>query len=151
MLKAWFWTVATIVFSLVLPVSAQTTPSTQHPTRTQVRQEPCWQQAGITQEAKEQRDAIARDTRSQVEQVCADSSLNDQQKKQKIHEIRQEAKQKVGGLISEQQQEQLQACQKERAGNHPAPAATPHGGGPCGEFTSPSGNHAAGNSGEENH
>jgi Spy/CpxP family protein refolding chaperone len=133
-----------------LLVSAQTSPP-QHPTRTKVREEPCWQKVGITQEVKDQRDQIARDTRSQVEQVCADSSLNDQQKKQKIHEIHQDAKQKSQGLMSPQQLEELQACQKERAGSHPTSAGMQHGGGPCAEFNSPTGNHAAGNSGAENH
>jgi hypothetical protein len=133
-----------------LSVGAQTTPA-QHPTRTKVREEPCWQKVGITQEVKEQRDQIARDTHSQVEQVCADSSLNDQQKKQKIHEIRQDAKQKSQGLMSQQQLEELQACQKERAGSHPTSAGMQHGGGPCAGFTSPTGNHAAGNSGAQNH
>ena len=149
MSKASILLIAAMVFSLALTTRAQTNSGAQRPTRTQVRQEPCWQQVGITQEAKEQRDAIARDTRSQVQQVCADSSLSDQQKKQKIHEIRQESKQKVGGLISEQQQEQLQACQKERAANHPTSAGPQHGGGPCAEFASPQ-SHAAATSGEAN-
>jgi hypothetical protein len=73
--------------------------------------------------------------------------LNDQQKKQKIHEIRQESKQKVAGLMTEQQQQELQSCQKERAASHPAPAGTQSGmqhgsGGPCGNLASSGANNS---------
>ena len=120
------------------PSSAQTNAQrAQRPTRVRVHQEPCWQQVGISKDVIDQRKAVELDTRSQVQAVCADSSLNDQQKKQKIHEIHQESKQKVAGLMTEQQQQDLQSCQKERAANHPAPAGTQHGGGgPCGNLAS---------------
>jgi hypothetical protein len=145
MSKTFLWLIAAIILSVcsAQPSGAQVNPNAQRPTRTQVREEPCWQKVGITKEVKEQRDAIALDTRSQVQAVCADTSLAPQQKKQKIQQIHQESKQKVGGLISEQQQEELQACQKERAASHPSSAGTQHGGGPCGEMTSPSA-HTAG-------
>jgi hypothetical protein len=109
----------------------------QRPTRVQVHQEPCWQQAGISKDVIDQRQAVELDTHSQIQAVCADSSLTDPQKKQKIHEIHQESKQKVAGLMTEQQQQELQSCQKERAANHPAPAGTqPGGGGPCANMAS---------------
>ncbi len=104
----------------------------------------------------DQREAIARDTRSQVTAVCADSSLTPQQKKQKIHEIRQGAKEKSEALLSQQQQEDLQACQKERAASRPSSPVAQHGGhgaGPCGELTPQAGSNPggqAGNPGDEN-
>ena len=120
-----------------VPSSAQTNAQrAQRPTRVQVHQEPCWQQVGISKDVIDQREAVARETRSQVQAVCADSSLTDPQKKQKIHAIHQESKQKVAGLMTEQQQQDLQSCQKERAANHPAPAGMQHGGGPCGNLAS---------------
>ena len=127
------------------PSSAQTNAQrAQHPARVRVHQEPCWQQVGISKDVIDQRKAIELDTRSQVQAVCADSSLTDQQKKQKIHEIHQESKQKMAGLMTEQQQQELQSCQKERAANHPAPTGTQHtGGGPCANFAS-SGAHNSG-------
>jgi hypothetical protein len=145
MSKTFLGFVAAIIFSLcsARPSSAQTNGQVQHPAQARVREEPCWQKVGITKEAKEQRDAITHDTHSQVEAVCADSSLTPQQQKQKIHQIRQESKQKVGALIGEQQQEELQACQKERAATHPSSTGMQHGGGgPCGALTSPAGHHA---------
>jgi hypothetical protein len=103
-------------------------------------EEPCWKQAGIPKSAIEEREAIQRETRSQVEAVCADNALTPQQKRQRIREIRQEARQRAEALISPQQQEALQSCQKERAANHPpAPGLHKGGGGtgPCGELLPP--------------
>ena len=143
------------LLSFAFPAAAQTgTPNSPHPRTVRAKQEPCWQQVGVSKDVIDQRDAIQKDTHSQVEAVCADSSLNVQQKKQKIHEIRQEAKQKMSGLISEEQQHQLEACHKERAGNSPVGAGVKHPGvGPCGEMESPNGGHAgqSGGSGAESH
>jgi hypothetical protein len=137
-----------VVLGSAAPSSAQTNAQrAQRSTRVQVHQEPCWQQVGISKDVIDQRKAVEADTHSQVQAVCADSSLNDQQKKQKIHEIRQESKQKVAGLMTEQQQQELQSCQKERAANHPAPAGTQPGmqhggGGPCGSLASSGANNS---------
>ena len=131
-----------VVLVLAGPSSAQTNSQrAQHPTHVRVHQEPCWQQVGISKDVIDQRKAVELDTHSQVQAVCADSSLNDQQKKEKIHEIHQESKQKLAGLMTEQQQQDLQSCQKERAANHPAPGGTQPGmqhggGGPCGNLAS---------------
>jgi len=121
-----------------------------------VRQEPCWKQVGISKTAIEEREAISREKRSQVEAVCADSSLTLPQKQQRIREIRQQAKERSEALISPQQDEELQACQKERAASHPPSSGIHHGGGetgPCAELTTPAAPHPQserGNVGEEN-
>jgi hypothetical protein len=129
------------------PANAQTSnPTTPRPRTAKVQQEPCWQKVGISKDVIDQREQMDRDRDSQIQSVCSDTSMTPQQKKQKIHEIRQETKQKVSGLISEQQQQELEACHKERGGaNHPAPAGGQRAGaGPCGELTSPNGNHPGG-------
>jgi hypothetical protein len=99
------------------------------------RVEPCWQQAGISKSAMQERGAIARETRSQVEAVCANSSLTPQQRQQQIRQIHRQAKERQDALVSPSQLEALQACQKERAGAHPPAPGLHHGGGlgPCGE------------------
>lgn len=113
-------------------------PNTQHPRTMKAKQEPCWQQVGISKDVIDQRDSIQQDTHSQVQSVCADTSLTPQQKNQKIREIHQEAKQKMSGLISEEQQQQLETCRKGRAENSPVAAGVKHpGAGPCGEMVSP--------------
>ena len=120
-------------------------PNTQHPRTVRAKQEPCWQQVGISKDVIDQRDVIQQDTHSQVQSVCADTSLTPQQKNQKIREIHQEAKQKMSGLISEEQQQQLEACRKGRAENSPVAAGVKHpGAGPCGAMGSPSGGQTAG-------
>ena len=137
-----FFAAVLLLVSFALPAAAQVNnPNTQRTVR--AKQEPCWQQVGVSKDVIEQRDAIQQDTHSQVASVCADTSLNMQQKKQKIHEIRQEAKQKMSGLISDEQQQQLEACHKERAGNSPVATGAKHPGvGPCGEMESPNAGHA---------
>lgn len=98
---------------------------------------PCWQVAGISKAAMQERQALARETRAQVEQVCAGSSLTPQQKHQQIREIQQAAKAKSEALVTPQQQEALQACQKERSAGRPSRMGAPHGvgGGPCAEMS----------------
>src|SRR5215469_5666431 len=115
-------------------------PLAQRVPQERVHQEPCWKLVGVSKAAIDERQAIARETRFQVEAVCVDSSLTPEQKRQRIREIRQQAKQRSESLISPQQQEELQACQKERAASHPASPGVHHAGGatgPCGELLTP--------------
>jgi len=102
-------------------------------------QPPCWEQAGISKAAMQQRRQIQQETQSQVQAVCADSSLTPQQKAAKIREIHQQAHQQSEALITPAQTEAMKACQQERAANAPHPPVphpgTPHpGAGPCGEM-----------------
>jgi len=140
-------TVLICLLGTMSPANAQTSnPTNPQPRTPQVQQEPCWQKVGISKDVIDQREQMDRDRDSQIQSVCSDTSMTPQQKKQKIHEIRQETKQKVSGLISEQQQQELEACHKERGGvNHPAAAGGQRAGaGPCGELTAPNANHPAG-------
>jgi len=140
------------LFSFASLAAAQVNnPNPQYPKAAHVKQEPCWQQVGISKEVIDQRDAIQQDTHSEIQSVCADSSLTPQQKNQKIREIHQEAKQKMSGLISAEQQQQLEACRKERAGNYPASAGAKHAGtGPCGDSQAPKAGTQTTGSGTEN-
>src|SRR5581483_2142759 len=148
MLRTLLLFLAAIAFS-INPVAgiAQTANKPAQPApQTRVCQEPCWQQVGISQDAIQQRDQIARDRHTQVESVCADTSLTPKQQKEKIKEIRQQAKGKMDAVITPEQEQQLQACQKERAGNvnHTStPAAHPDSG-PCGNLASSSTSNSGG-------
>ena len=102
---------------------------------------PCWEVAGISKSAIAERRRIEQETRSQVQSVCNDSSLNEQQKREKIREIRQQSHQQIEGLVSPQQ-EALKACQSERTAARGGSAGHGAGGihrgeGPCGEMTAP--------------
>ena len=107
-------------------------PVTPRPVQ-QPRVEPCWQVAGISKATMQERAAVERETGSQIAAVCADAALTAQQRRDQIHQIREQAKQRQEALISSSQQEALQACQKERVAAHPPAPGLHHGGGPCGD------------------
>lgn len=105
------------------------------------RQEPCWQEAGISKGAMQQRKSIEQSTRGEIQSVCANSSLTPQQRREQIRAIRQRKRQQIDALISPQQREALKACQESRAKGHPGPGGFHggggHGEGPCGELSEP--------------
>ncbi len=94
---------------------------------------PCWQQAGIQKSVMEQRWELERQTRSEVEAVCSNSSLTPQQKREQVTAIRQQGHQKAEGLVTPEQEKTLTACQQERGMGHPGGAHEGMGGG-CGEW-----------------
>ena len=99
------------------------------------RQEPCWEVAGVSKSAIEQRQAIARQARQEVEAVCSNSSLSIQQKRQQIQQIHQQEREQIDAIITTEQREAMRSCQEQRnpphAGGH---AGGGHAGGPCGEM-----------------
>jgi Spy/CpxP family protein refolding chaperone len=127
-----------------LPLAAQDAPSSNPnpaPSARSARRpavEPCWQQAGIEKSAMEQIWSIQRETRTQVEGVCANSSLTPEEKHQQLKEIHQQAHEKMDGIITADQQKAMTACQQERRENHPAGAraggGTATAGDGCGDW-----------------
>ncbi len=115
-------------------VAKNTQPSASQPIKGS-KHEACWKQLGIPQNVIEQRKGIEETAHSQIQGVCSDSSLSQQQKTQKIREIRKDSHQQMEGLLSPQQQEALKQCQRERvgAGAHPGAAhgGAAHAGNPC--------------------
>jgi len=105
----------------------------------QAHQPPCWQEAGVSKSAMEQRQGIQRKTKAEVEAVCAETSLSPQQRHQRIQQIHEQAKQEMDALVSPQQLEAIKSCQMSRNhGGHPV-AGHPVAGaghGPCGELSS---------------
>jgi Spy/CpxP family protein refolding chaperone len=132
----WFGFAATLVTLLgTYPLAAQTASSPLSPRgTTPTHKQPCWQQAGVSQSAMQQRKQIEENTHSQIEAVCSDSSLAPQQKQQKIQQLHQEAQKQVGGLITPQQEAAIKSCRESR-GEGPHMSGV-HSGGPCGEMTS---------------
>jgi hypothetical protein len=111
------------------------TTTSRPPGRTTTnRQEPCWQVAGVSKAAIQQRQAIARQARQEVEAVCANPSLSVAQKRERIREIRQQEHVQIEALISPQQQEAIRACQQSRGGHLGGGGGHLGGGrgGPCG-------------------
>jgi hypothetical protein len=111
-----------------------TRPSTTSPSTAQSSQkrQPCWQQAGVTRSALQQRRQIAENMHSQIESVCANTSLTAQQRHQQIQQIREQAQSRMSGLVSASQMESIRSCRAQRG---EAGSAQHHGGmGPCGEM-----------------
>jgi hypothetical protein len=137
--KTFSFLTAPLLLLSCTPMLAQSTPPPANPpaqTRMGGRGgTPCWQQAGIDKSVMEQRWALERDTRSQVEAVCSNSSLTPQQKQQQAREIHQQAKTKMEGLVTADQEKALTACQQQRGMNHTGMGggAGREGGG-CGEW-----------------
>ena len=98
---------------------------------------PCWKQAGISQSAMQQEKQIRQNTRSQVEAVCANSSLSPQQKRQQIRQIHEQARQQMESIITPQQRQALESCRAQRGeGGHRMGGMRrgAGGAGPCGEM-----------------
>ena len=99
------------------------------------RQEPCWETAGVTRAALQQRRALARQARQEAEAVCANSSLSIQQKRQQIQQIHQRERQEIDAIITPAQQDAMRSCEELRHGVHKGGGGHVGGGhGPCGEM-----------------
>jgi len=123
--------VAWVVLLSAASLWAQASRPAPNPT-TPGKQEPCWKQVGISQSALQQHREIAQQTHSQVEAVCANSSLTAKQKQQQIRQIREQAHAKMDKLVSPSQMEALKSCRAKRGMGGAPPAAG--GTGPCGEM-----------------
>jgi len=129
----WAYAAAGAVLFSALSLWAQAgRPTGPSPGAPPAKQEPCWKEVGISQPALQQRRQIAEQTHSQVEAVCANSSLTAQQKRQQIRQIREQAHAKMDKLVSSAQMEALKSCRAKRGMPNPAPATS--GAGPCGEM-----------------
>jgi hypothetical protein len=99
------------------------------------RQEPCWEVAGVTRAALQQRRTLARQARQEAEAVCANSSLSMQQKRQQIQQIHQRERQEIDAIITPAQQDAMRSCEEQRHGVHRGGGGHAGGGhGPCGEM-----------------
>jgi hypothetical protein len=113
------------------------TPATQKAKSSTPKQQPCWEEAGISKAAMDERRSIQESSRAEVEAVCTQAGLTDQQKRERIREINQATAQKLAGLITPEQEEKLKACNQARAAAHPpghqplAHPGAPHTSGPC--------------------
>ena len=97
------------------------------------RREPCWQVAGVSKSAMEQRRTLSMQTRQEVEAVCADAALSAAQRQTRIRELHEQEKQQIDALISPAQREAMHACQAGRGGGHGGGGGhLGGGGGPCG-------------------
>lgn len=135
---------STLLAAIILSAALAETAAAQGPVRTvppttpgtprRSRQEPCWEVAGVSKSAIQERRAIAQRARQQIEAVCSNSTLSIQQKRQEIQQIRQRERQEIDGIISPAQQEAIRSCQESRGAGHHGGHV---GGGPCDEMATP--------------
>jgi hypothetical protein len=119
-------------------VPIRTRPSTAPGTTKRLRLEPCWEVAGVSKSAMQQRRAVARQARHEVEAVCSNSSLSIQQKRQQIQRIHQQERQQIEAIITPAQQAAMRSCREGRGGGHSGGGNVGGGhGGPCGEIMAP--------------
>lgn len=116
-------------------VPIRTGPSTAPGTAKHPRLEPCWEVAGVSKSALQQRRVIAQQARQEVEAVCANSSLSIQQKRQQIQQIHQRERQEIDAIITPAQREAMRSCQEQRHGGHGGGHVGGGHGGPCGEMS----------------
>jgi len=114
------------------------TPPAHRSGTTTTHREPCWEVAGISKSVMQQRRVLTQQTRQEVEAVCANASMSEAQKQQRIREIRQRERQQIQALISPQQEEALRACHQQHGGGSHLGGG--HSGGhglePCGSLSS---------------
>ncbi len=127
---------AALAQNALAQVPIRTRPSTapgttlKHP-----RVEPCWEVAGVSKSAVQQRRVIAGQARREVEAVCANSSLSIQQKRQQIQQIHRRERQEIDAIITRAQQADMRSCQEQRNGGHGGGHVGGGHGGPCGEMS----------------
>jgi len=113
-------------------------PLSSSPNARPARPEPCWQVAGVTKSALQQRRVIAQQARQEIASLCANSSLSLAQRRQQIQQIRRQERQQIDALITPAQQQTMRSCQEQRNPGHTGGGhVAGHGGGPCGETPSP--------------
>lgn len=98
------------------------------------RQQPCWEQVGVSQAVAHQRRQILLNTESQVGAVCTNQSLTPQQRQEQIHQLREDGKQQMEALITPQQEQDIKACQQERGMKNTG--GERHNQDPCSQTTS---------------
>ena len=127
-LMSWNKTALSALFAgLILSAALAENATSQVPIRTRPsapgaikrpRLEPCWEVAGVSRAAIQQRRAVAQQARQQVDAVCANSSLSMQQKRQQIQRIHQQERQQLEAIITPAQQAAMRSCQEGRNGGH---------------------------------
>jgi hypothetical protein len=130
--------------------------STQQPPMTPAQQRrtrnACLLHAGISKDLMNQRQSILRQSRSQIESICGDSSLTTSQKLAQVRQARQDVRKQISEVITPEQEKAIESCQRSadlppgngqqnpcggsNPGNANAPGNTPPNSNPASNSTS---------------
>jgi hypothetical protein len=113
----------------------RTFPSTPPGATKKPKLEPCWQVAGVSKSAVQQRRTLTQQAHQEVEAVCTNASLSTQQKRTEIQQIHQRERGQIDAVITPSQQEAMRSCQESRNTGHGGGHAGTGHGGPCGEMS----------------
>lgn len=94
----------------------------------------CFEKAGLDQSVMQQLFSIQREAHSQIQGVCSNTSLTPQQKQQQVQQIHQQTHEKIGGLITPDQEKDLLACKQQQQGGAAHAGGGIGMGGGCGEM-----------------
>ena len=130
---------AALLFALPLLAQTTATPPPAMHGATQGGGTSCWQKAGIPPSIDKQRREIEMKTHGQIQEVCNDSSLNAQQKKEKIQNLRNDVRARTKALLTPEQQQAVAGCRDEHQERGQGTGGSMQGGGkgPCGNMPSP--------------
>ena len=113
--------------------STQPQPTTPPP-RSAHRPTRCWQQAGISPAAMNQRWKIQDNAKGRINAVCTDPTLTPEKKRDRIRQINQETEQEIAKIVPSKELETFKACEAEQdreQAKHPPKTAQKELG-PCG-------------------
>lgn len=106
-------------------------PAVSKPVRHHSHQPTCWKQAGMTADMVNKRWKLEDDGKVQIAHVCKDTSLNSQQKHDRIEQINADTDQAIAKLVPAKELAAYKSCQEAWDKAHPKPATTKELG-PCG-------------------
>jgi len=107
------------------PSTQSTSPSTPPSEEGQGpagRQQPCWEQAGLSRSILQEHRQIQQNMRRQVMATCSDPALSQEQRVLKIREIQEQTRKELAGLMTPEQEQALNNCRAQRGGGR-RPAA----------------------------
>ena len=100
----------------------------------------CMQRAGMSKTVIQQHRTMMQSMRTQMRSACTDTSLTQQQRAEKIRQIRQSMRSQMMGKLTAQQQQAMQQCMRQNnRGGGRGMARRDGGGNPCAQFGGASG------------
>src|SRR5262249_55370603 len=101
-------------FGVVVSTQAQTAPQDQQATQSQAPAPKAKAKLNLTDEQKAQAKKIHEDAKAKMDAINNDSTLNADQKKAKLREVRHEAHKQFVSMLTPEQRQQMRANKRER-------------------------------------
>lgn len=114
-----FFLAAIIAVLSVTAVNAQDTTITEHKHKTEYRRggdrvSKMYDDLNLSSDQKDKLKVLKEEQRAKFEEIKNDASLNDDQRKEKMMELRKARKEKMDSILTDEQKAKLKAKMKER-------------------------------------